>query len=251
MMKNLFYILFFFLLFSCKTTEFVSLKDVKEIYVRAGFAKEVKVNDKYLLDLSSDLADRFFNPDKYLIKKDEKKEVEDKSEDETSDAVSEKKSKVIEAVEDLSDDVEDNTTDAYVRDNFIFEEIRLNEIAGYKDFFSSAIIKSLQTKYEKSKIAVLDNSADVTGDGLTFCNFEILRYKIGEFNLIANIPMEITVKISIKNKKYKIDREFIKKFKVPATSQYPIERARLLKCSEDIANYIYLYINSIKIKEIL
>lgn len=245
MIKNLFLILFFFLIFSCKTIEFVSVSDFKEIYLQTGFAGDVKVNDKYLLDLSSDLADRFFNPDKYLTKKD----GADKSKDETTDVVSEKKSKVKEVAEDLSDDVEDNTTDAFVRDNYIFEEMRLNEIAEYEDFFSSAMMKSLQPKFEKIKIAILDNSTDVTGDGLTFCNFEVLRYKIGEFNLIANIPMEITVKISIKNKKYEIDREIIKKVRVPATSQYPIERARLLKCSEDIASYIYLYINKIRIKE--
>lgn len=245
MIKNVFLILFFFILFSCKTVEFTSLKDFREIYIRTCFAKDVKVNDKYLLDLSSDLADRFFNPDKYIKKSDDA----NKSKDETADVVSEKKSKVKEVAEDLSADVEDNTTDAFVRDNYIFEKMRLNEIAEYKDFFSSAVMRSLHAKYEKNKIAVLDNSTDVTGDGLTFCNVEVLQYKIGEFNLIENIPTDIKVRILVKNKKYEIDREIIKKIKIPATSLYPIERARLLKCSGDIADYIYLYINKIKIKE--
>ena len=77
-----------------------------------------------------------------------------------------------------------------------------------------------------------------------------MKYRPGEFNLIKNIPTNITIQFRIINPKYHVDTTFRGDFSCEASAYYPNEKARLLEISRKIAEYLQMKLGTIRVKNL-
>ena len=143
----------------------------------------------------------------------------------------------------------DATLDAEYRQRYIFDTQRIAELNGFRDELDLALINALKTQYSQYGVNFV-NDVSVVTDENTRLLFDIVKYRPGEFNLIKNIPTDMTIQFRIINKQYNVDTSFHGTFTCEASAYFPNEKSRLMEISRKITEYLRLKLSMIRVKNL-
>ena len=143
----------------------------------------------------------------------------------------------------------DATLDAEYRQRYIFDTQRIAELNGFRDELDLALINALKTLYSQYGVNFVNDVSTVTDEN-TRLLFDIVKYRPGEFNLIKNIPTDMTIQFRIVNPKYNVDTAFRGDFSCEASAYFPNEKSRLMEISRKITEYLRLKLSMIRVKNL-
>ncbi|OHD13959.1 MAG: hypothetical protein A2086_08600 [Spirochaetes bacterium GWD1_27_9] len=220
---------------ACATFEktiFTKVKKISKLTLNFTFAKDIKVNDKTLIDNTADLMDT--TSDLKLTKQKIVDTTIDVKKDISGDTI----------VDSSSDVKKDSTTDTKPAkkkidwSKYIYNKQKLKEVREKESLFYHNIFKNLIISLNRDKIKLLkiDSTTDTTTDSL-LVDIKADIYNEGEFNLINNIPTEIKISVLISENNKKI-AVFKKNYTIDSSIEYPTEKLRITNISAWISDDI-------------